>query len=162
MLNVSRFYYPEAERLKRGTSVSNALEGITIPQRRLMELEDLSVNLLIGLYRNGEIDSVVIGGRLRRVVVASYLAYLRRRQLGLARDEGERQAAIQSYRQSLSSKGAENAARARAGISRGARARGPRKAAAPHEEQRRLAPRQHPKSSLNKSQSLTKENPPNL
>jgi hypothetical protein len=119
-----------------------AAGGVTIPQRKLMELESMSVNMVVALYRAGEIDSVVVGDRLRRVIIASYLAYLRCRQLGLARDEGERQASIESYRRSLSSRGAAAAARARAGISRGARARGRRKAAAVREEPRTLFPQQ--------------------
>jgi hypothetical protein len=126
--------------------VSNVLEQLvaggagTVSQRRLMALEDLSINLLVALYRQGEIDSVIVGERLRRVVIASYLAYLRRRQLGIARDEGERQAAIESYRRSLTTKGAENAARARTGITPETRARGRRKVAALHEEPRSLSP----------------------
>jgi hypothetical protein len=147
--------------------VSNALEqliaagGVTIAQRKLMAMEGLSINMLISLYRSGELDTLVIGGRLRRIVLRSYVEYLQRQQRGLVRDESERRAAIENYRRSLSTQGAANAARARTGITMETRARGRRKAAALHEEPRRLAPR-HPKSSLNKSQSLTKENPPNL
>ena len=102
-----------------------AAGAVTIPQQRLMALETISINVLIGLYRAGQIDSVVIGGRVRRVIIASYLAYLRRRQLGIARDEGERRAAVENYERSLTSKSAQNAARARRGITAASRKRPP-------------------------------------
>jgi hypothetical protein len=139
--------------------VLNALEqliaggAITIPQRKLMALEGLSVNMLIGLYRRGEVDTIVIGERLRRVVLRSYVEYLRRRQLGIPRDEAERQTAIRNYRQSLLTKGAENAARARTGITPETRARGRRSAAALHEEPRRLAPQQQMQERRQSSES---------
>jgi hypothetical protein len=103
---------------------------VTIPQRRLMALELLSINVLIHLYQTGEIDTIVIGGRVRRVFIASYLAYLRRQQLGLPRDEGERLAAIESYERSLSTQGAVNAARARRVITAASRRRSRAPAAA--------------------------------
>jgi hypothetical protein len=144
--------------------VSNVLEqllasgAVTIPQRQFMKLEKIGINLLTGLYRTGEVDSVVVGERLRRVVIGSYFAYLRRRQLGIARDEAERQAAIQSYKQSLTTRGAAAAARARSGINRGTRARGKRKAAPSHGGRRSSGP-QDPSS---KSRSQTKEKPTHL
>jgi hypothetical protein len=100
-----------------------AAGAITIPQKRLMALEGFSINVLTGLYHAGEIDSVVIGGRLRRVFIASYLAYLRRRQLGLARDESERLAAIENYQRSLTARSVLSAARARRSITAASRQR---------------------------------------
>jgi hypothetical protein len=103
-----------------------AAGAVTIPQQQLMALERLSTNTLFPLYRAGEVDSVIIGGRVRRVFIASYLAYLRRRQLGIERDEGERRAAAESYERSLTARSAQNAARARRGITAASRQRSSR------------------------------------
>jgi hypothetical protein len=103
-----------------------AAGSITIPQKRLMALEGFSINVLTGLYRAGEIDSVVIGGRVRRVFIASYLGYLERKRLGLARDEGERLAAIENYQRSLTARSVLSAARARRSITAASRQRSSR------------------------------------
>jgi hypothetical protein len=116
--------------------------AVTVPQRLLMQLETLSINMLTALYRAGEIDSVVIAGRQRRVIIGSYLALLKRRQLGVARPEAERVAAIEAYQRSLLTEGSTNAARARTGITPGTRAKGRRKAAALAVPRQNLFPRQ--------------------
>jgi hypothetical protein len=115
-----------------------AAGAATIPQRKLMALESLSINSLVALYRAGEIDSIVLNNRTRRVIIASYLAYVQRRLRGDARDESAQLQTIKDYQRSLSSQGALNAARARRGITSASRKRPPspvRQAAAGMAEQ---------------------------
>jgi hypothetical protein len=135
--------------------------AVTVPQRLLMRLENLSINMLVALYRSGELDSIVIAGRQRRVIIASYIAMLRRRQLGIARPEAERLAAVESYERSLLTEGAANAARARTGISREKRARGRRKAAQLYRGRQSLFhPQKSRKPRSSASRSSVKENSP--
>ena len=125
--------------------------AVTVPQRLLMQLENLSINMLVGWYRSGELDSVVVGGRQRRVFLASYLALLRRRQLGVVRPEAERLAAIENYERSLLPEGSANAARARRGISPETRAKGRRKPVALKVPRRSLFPQPTPRGRARRS-----------
>jgi hypothetical protein len=131
----------------------------TMPQRQLMRLEHLSINMLNVWYRTGELDSVVIGGRQRRVFIESYINLLWRRFHGLARPEAERLAAVEAYLRSLSNEGAANAARARTGISPETRARGRRKRAALAVPRQSAALPPKPRDRSRKSSPTEKGNP---
>jgi hypothetical protein len=89
--------------------------AVTAPQRPFCNAEGVSLSLLTHLFAQGEVDSVVIGGRFRHVVLASWADYVRRRQLGLERDPAEREAAAARYRGSVQPYSTAAARRALAG-----------------------------------------------
>ena len=89
--------------------------AVTIPMRRLAEAEAVGHNVMWRLAATGEIDTIIIGGRYRHVLAASWDAYLERQRLGIERNPVERAAAAASYRQSLAGVGGRAAARARRG-----------------------------------------------
>jgi hypothetical protein len=90
--------------------------GYSLPQVEFRRRENIGRNLLDSLIRNGEIDTVVVGQRARRIVMESWYALLARRLTGAERDPVEKQRAIESYRLSLErSKGAKATKLARAG-----------------------------------------------
>jgi hypothetical protein len=83
----------------------------TIPARRLSEVEGVGHNLLWRLMAGGELDSLIVGGKHRHVVIASWDTYLDRQRLGLARNPVEKAAAAASYKASLAGIGGTAAAR---------------------------------------------------
>jgi hypothetical protein len=88
---------------------------VTAPVSLFIRLSGLGHNASYTLFEAGEVDTVVAGG-YRLVLMPSFHAYLERQRLGLDRDPVERATAVASYRRSLGiSRGARNAARARAG-----------------------------------------------
>jgi hypothetical protein len=89
--------------------------AVTAPQRPFCETQGISLSLLTNLFAQGEVDSVIIGGRFRHVVLPSWANYVRRRQLGLERDPAEREAAAKRYRDSVSPTATLAAKRALAG-----------------------------------------------
>jgi hypothetical protein len=93
----------------------NLSHAVTAPQREFCKAEGISLSLLTALFAQGEVDSVVIGGRFRYVILASWAAYVRRRQLGLDRDPAERAAAAARYRDSVQPYSTDAARRALAG-----------------------------------------------
>jgi hypothetical protein len=136
-----------------------AAGAVTIPQRKLMQIEDLGINVLGRLFRTGEVDSLIIGGRERRAVISSYLDYVRRQQLGVPRPEAERLAAIDNYRRSLTTAGSLAAARARSGITSGTRAKAQRTRSRRAVARQTTSPQPEPSPKLRKSSSRhTKEN----
>jgi hypothetical protein len=76
--------------------------AVTAPQRPFCASQGISLSLLTALLKDGEVDSVIVGGRFRYVLLASWSAYIRRKQLGLERDPVEREAAAARYRNSVS------------------------------------------------------------
>jgi hypothetical protein len=105
-------------------SVLDLGKAITAPQRALCDAEGVSLSLLTGLFASGDVDSVIIGGRFRHVILASWVDYVRRRQLGLERDPVEREAAAASYRNSVQPYSTAAARRALAGKPRPGRSPG--------------------------------------
>jgi hypothetical protein len=75
--------------------------AVTIPQGALCERERISHSLLTSLFRDGEVDSAVIGGRFRHVIEQSWRDYVERKRLGLERDPAEKAAAAAAYRASV-------------------------------------------------------------
>jgi hypothetical protein len=89
-------------------------QGFSMPQAEFRRRENIGRNLLTSLFKNGEIDSIVVGERSRHVIMESYYAYLGRQMAGTDRDPVEKQRAIEAYRISLErSKGARATALAR-------------------------------------------------
>jgi hypothetical protein len=76
--------------------------AITAPQRPFCESQGISLSLLTALLRRGEVDSVIVGGRHRHVVLGSWREYIHRQLAGLRRDPAEREAAATRYRNSVS------------------------------------------------------------
>ena|SRR5215472_147301 len=137
-------------------------EAVTTPQVVFMRREGVGRNVLNKLFRTGELDSVVIGGRYRHVINASWHALLERRRLGVERPEHERQAAIEAYQRSLLLQGSRIAAKARSGWTGGNRPADPRQASTAEVPPLSLLPRPEPspghrKSSLSKRVSTTKD-----
>jgi hypothetical protein len=93
--------------------------AVTIPARRLSEVEGVGRNTLWRLMSGGQLDSVIVGGKHRHVVVASWDDYLDRQRLGVERNPVQKAAAIASYRSSLAGVGGQAAARARRGTAWG-------------------------------------------
>jgi hypothetical protein len=89
--------------------------AITAPQRPFCESQGISLSLLTTLLKDGEIDSLIIGGRHRHVVLQSWFDYIHRKQFGLERDAVEREAAAARYRNSVSPAATLAAKRALAG-----------------------------------------------
>ena len=113
--------------------------GSSMPQTEFRRRENLGRNLLNSLFRNGEVDSVIIGDRARHVIMSSWFEYLARRLAGTERDPVEKQQAVENYRASVTrSKGAQATRLARSGW-------GPdhgKKGGSPHLTSPRVAPRQ--------------------
>jgi hypothetical protein len=95
--------------------VPDLSNAVTAPQRQFCESEGVSLSLLTSLFASGEIDSVIIGGRFRHVILSSWNSYIRRKQLGLERDPTEREAAAARYRSSVQPYSTAAARRALAG-----------------------------------------------
>ena len=88
----------------------------SMPQAEFRRREGIGRNLLTHLFKTGELDSVVVGARLRHVILSSWVAYIDRRQRGMERDPDERAASIAAYAESVRlSSGGKGAAQARSG-----------------------------------------------
>jgi hypothetical protein len=97
---------------------------VTAPQRDFCKQERLSLGRLTKLFEAGEVESVVIGGRFRHVIIASYIDYVARQLRGEQRDLEERELAKRRYRASVSPQATAAAARALAGKPKPGRPRG--------------------------------------
>jgi hypothetical protein len=89
--------------------------ALTATVERLIAETGIKHNAWYDLFRGGDVDSLVVGGR-RLGVCQSVRDYIERQRLGLERDPAEKQAAAEAYARSLSHVGARGAAKARAGL----------------------------------------------
>lgn len=77
-------------------------QGYSLPQSELRRREHIGRNLLDRLVKSGEVDSYVLGARIRHVVMASWYAYIARCQAGgLPRDPVEKARAAETYKLSV-------------------------------------------------------------
>jgi len=77
-------------------------QGYSLPQSELRRREHIGRNLLDRLVKSGEVDSYVLGARIRHVVMASWYAYIARCQAGgLPRDPVEKARAAETYKLSI-------------------------------------------------------------
>jgi len=97
---------------------------VTAPQRDFCKQEKLPLGRLTKLFEAGEVDSVVIGARVRHVILQSYIDYIERQQRGEERDPEERELAKRRYRASVSPEATAAAARALKGKAKPGRPRG--------------------------------------
>jgi hypothetical protein len=90
--------------------------GFSMPQSEFRRREHIGRNLLDHLFKTGEVDSVVIGQRIRHIILPSWSDYVARRLAGIERDPAEKARAIEAYRASVArSKGGKATALARSG-----------------------------------------------
>jgi hypothetical protein len=103
--------------MRGATSAATAYSGYSVPQTMLRRDYGVGRNLLDRLAREGEIDTFILGSRIRHVVVQSWLDYLRRCEAGgLPREPAEKARATAAYRDSVAkSAGARATALARSG-----------------------------------------------
>lgn len=93
-----------------------AYSGYALPQSELRRRESVGRNLMDRLVKTGEVDSYILGFRIRYIVMASWYAYIARCQTGAGRDPVEKQRAAEAYRASVArSKGARATKLARSG-----------------------------------------------
>jgi hypothetical protein len=97
-------------------AVADGYQGYSLPQSELRRREGVGRNLLDRLIKSGEVDSYVLGARIRHVIMASWYGYIARCQTGTERDPVDKQRAIEAYRTSVErSKGARATKLARSG-----------------------------------------------
>jgi hypothetical protein len=98
------------------TSSLASYPGYAIPQSELRRREHIGRNLLGRLVETGELDSFILGDRLRYIPLASWNDYLSRQLAGgIPRDPAVKAAAAEAYRLSLlRSRGSAATAKARA------------------------------------------------
>jgi hypothetical protein len=90
--------------------------GYSLPQSELRRREGIGRNLLDRLLREGQIDSYILGARIRYIIMESWYSYIARCQTGTERDPVEKQRAVEAYRASVArSKGARATKLARSG-----------------------------------------------
>jgi hypothetical protein len=101
--------------MREPTSAANhGYSGYSLPQSELRRRERIGRNLLDRLLKEGEVDSYVLGLRIRHVILASWYAYIARCQAGTERDPVEKARTAEAYRLSVErSKGARATALAR-------------------------------------------------
>jgi hypothetical protein len=143
--------------------LADTYSGFSMPQAVFRKVEHIGRNKLDGLFRTGEVDSVVIGERTRHVILGSWRAYVARQMAGTERDPVEKARAIEAYRASVQrSQGARATALARSGWGPDHGKRGGSKhltsrgAAA---ARRASPPKVAPKARSSKRQSIREENP---
>ena len=117
--------------MREPTSAANpGYSGYSLPQSELRRREGIGRNLLDRLLREGDVDSYVLGRRIRYVVVTSWLSYIARCQSGTERDPVEKARAAEAYKLSVArSKGARATALARSGWTNQGKPAKPKKSA---------------------------------
>jgi hypothetical protein len=115
---------------------------VTAAQRPFCERHGISLSMLTRLFSEGEVDSVVIGGRFRHVILKSWYDYIERRRTGRQRDPVEKKAAALAYRASVPPAASAGARRAMAGKIQPGRPRGVRnRRTAPPPEALEISPK---------------------
>jgi hypothetical protein len=115
--------------------------GYSLPQSELRRREGIGRNLLDRLLREGEVDSFILGHRIRHIVLSSWFAYIARQRAGVSRDPIERERAITEHQASVRrSKGGRAAALARSGWGPDHGKRG----GSPHRANREVSPARRP------------------